>query len=468
MLDGNSSAGRVAAALRREVRAKAPGAGLPSVRELMATHGVGPGTAQRALSELKREGLVRTQPGRGTFVAEPPPRSRVRDLGWQSVALGTHRHASEALAGLLALPPPGASVLSSGYLPDDLQPTRLLASALTRAARRPGVWDRIPVEGLEPLRAWFAADLGAGMSAREVMICPGTQAALACAFRALAPPGSAVLLESPAYVGALAAAHAAGLQVAAVPCDADGVRPELLERALRSTGARVFYGQPLHANPHGGVLAPARRAQVLALLHEHGAFMIEDDWARDLCLEGEPPPPLAAQDEHGHVVYVRSLTKPAAPGLRIGALAGHGPVASRLRAARVVEDFFVAGPLQEAALDVVTSPGWPRHLRSLTAALRARRDALLAGVDRHLPAATIPVRPRGGLHLWVRLPDGTDEDGLVRAALAAGVLVSGGRQWFPGEAPGPFLRLTYAAAPPTDLDCAARRLGEIAAPLIGP
>jgi DNA-binding transcriptional MocR family regulator len=349
--------------------------------------------------------------------------------------------------------------LSTGYLPSDLQPAGLLAGALARAARRPGVWDRIPVEGLEPLRAWFAQDLGTGMSAHDVMICPGTQSALACAFRALAPPGAPVLVESPSYVGALAAARAADLSITAVPCDADGVRPELLDDALASTGARLFYGQPLHANPHGSVLSPTRRGQVLSLLRQHGAFMIEDDWARDLSLESKPPPPLATEDDHGHVVYVRSLSKPAAPGLRIGALAARGPAAARLRAARVVEDFFVAGPLQEAALEIVTSPAWRRHLGNLQDTLGLRRDALVASAQRHLPGAAIPVIPRGGLHLWLQLPHGTDDEELAQSALRAGVLVSAGRHWFPTEAPGPFLRLTYAAARPAELELAARKLG---------
>jgi DNA-binding transcriptional MocR family regulator len=308
------------------------------------------------------------------------------------------------------------------------------------------------------LRAWFAQDLGAGMSAHDVIICPGTQAGLACAFRALAPPGASVLVESPSYIGAFAAARAADLNITAVPCDADGVRPELLDDALRSTGARLFYGQPLYANPHGSVLSPTRRGQILSLLHQHGAFMIEDDWARDLSLERKPPTPLATEDDHGHIVYVRSLSKPAAPGLRIGALAARGPAAARLRAARVVEDFFVAGPLQDAALEVVTSPAWRRHLRSLAATLRLRRDALVASVERHLPAAVIPIIPRGGLHLWIQLSKGTDDEELAQMALRAGVLVSAGRHWFPTEPPGSFLRLTYAAAQPAELEAATQKL----------
>lgn len=431
------------------------------MRELMSRHRAGPGTVQQALAQLKREGLVTARPGQGTFVAERPLPSSPRDPSWQSVALGPPRGFSRPLAELVSLPPPGVLSLSSGYLPADLQPVTLLRDALIRAARRPGIWDRLPVEGLEPLRAWFAQDLGIGMSPDDVMITPGTQAALACAFRALAEPGAAVLVESPAYLGALAGARAADLRITPVPCDAEGLRPDLLEEALARTGSRLLYCQPLYANPHGAVLAPSRRGDILTLLQQHGAFMIEDDWARDLSIAEHAPAPLAATDDHGHVVYVRSLTKPAAPGLRIGGLAARGPAAERLRAARVVDDFFVAGPLQEAALEIVGSPGWQRHLKRLRGELRRRRDALLEGLSRHLSAVSVPDVPDGGLHVWVRLRDGTDDDAVARSALRAGVLVSAGRQWFPSEPDGSFLRLTFASLDPADLDAAVRRLAEL-------
>src|SRR5436305_1615938 len=83
--------------------------------------------------------------------------------------------------------------------------------------------------------------------------------------------------------------------------------------------------------------------------------------------------------------------------------AGRGAAGARLRAARQLDDFFVAGPLQQAALEFVTAPAWTRHRRTLRTALRARREALLAALARHLPEVTVPMVPRGGLHLWVRL-----------------------------------------------------------------
>ena len=165
-----------------------------------------------------------------------------------------------------------------------------------------------------------------------------------------------------------------------VPADAHGVRPALLADALERSGARLAYLQPTYANPTGALLDAERRQAVHEVAAAAGAFVIEDDWAHDLDLDGTAPAPLVASDDDGHVVYLRSLTKAAAPGLRLAAVAARGQAGARLRAARVVDDFFVSGVLQEAALDLLSSPAWARHLRALHRALRSRRDALAAAV----------------------------------------------------------------------------------------
>lgn len=454
---------RVAVALRQLAGSLPENARLPSVRQLMREHGASPVTVQRAISQLAAEGLVVPRPGAGTFVARRAPlRDRAEpDLGWQEVALGGPRADSAALLELLAIPPGGALRLSSGYLDPALMPTAALAASLARAGRRPGAWERIPVEGVDTLRQWFAGEAGPRYGTHDVVVTPGGQAALMTALRALAPPDGIVLVESPTYRGVLAAAHAAGLRPFPVPSDAHGVRPDHLAQALHRTRARLIYLQPLHANPHGATLAPDRREEVLAAAGRAGAFVIDDDWARGMTFEGTEPAPLTADDVDGHVVHVRSLSKSASPGLRVAAVAARGPAGARLRAARVVEDLFVSAPLQHAALDLVSSPGWQRHLRALRAGLKDRRDALVDAVRRHLGDEAIEHVPRGGLHLWVRLPAGADERTVVAAAAREGVVVSGGREGFAADPTGPHLRLTFGGAPPEELAEGVRRLAGV-------
>ncbi|MCI4065145.1 winged helix-turn-helix domain-containing protein [Micromonospora sp. R77] len=146
MGDGNA-ADPVVQELRRLVGAAAPGARLPSVRELTARHHASPVTVAAAMRQLVAEGLIETRSGRGTFVAARPAARRTPDLSWQTVALGPRRPGEEEMQALLALPPSGAIPLSGGYLDPDLQPAAALGAALARAARQPASWQRGPVEG---------------------------------------------------------------------------------------------------------------------------------------------------------------------------------------------------------------------------------------------------------------------------------------------------------------------------------
>ena len=451
-----SSVGELANRLRQELNRYSPGGKLPSSRVLVERYRVSPVTVSRALAQLAAEGLVVTRPGAGAYRAGPRPTSTpAGDTSWQEVALSADGAAdlvprtvnASGVVISLAAPPPGVIEFNGGYLHPSLQPERAMAAALSRAGRRPGAWGRPHLDGLPELREWFARGIGGAVTAAEVLITAGGQAALTTALRALAPPGAPVLVESPTYPGMLAIARAAGLRPVPVPVDADGVRPPLLADAFRATGARVFVCQPLFQNPTGAVLAPERRAEVLRIAREAGAFVIEDDFVRRLVHEDAAPlpRPLAAEDPDGVVVHVGSLTKATSPSFRVSALAARGPVLERLRAIQIVDTFFVPRPLQEAALELVGSPAWPRHLRALSTELRVRRDAMTSALLTILPQLSLPHIPSGGYHLWLRLPDGTDEDALVAAALRAGVAITPGRPYFSAEPPAAHVRLSFAA-----------------------
>ncbi|MFF3913636.1 PLP-dependent aminotransferase family protein [Streptomyces sp. NPDC001852] len=456
----SSSAAELAEQLRRELDRYSPGGKLPSSRALVERFRVSPVTVSRALAQLAAEGLVVTRPGAGAFRARPhSAQTPAGDTSWQAVALSADGAAelvprtvdASGVTVSLAAPPPGVLEFNGGYLHPSLQPERAMAAALARAGRRPGAWGRPPLEGLPELREWFARGIGGAVTAAEVLIAAGGQSALATALRALAQPGAPVLVESPTYPGMLALARAAGLRPVPVPVDPDGVRPELLADAFRASGARVFVCQPLFQNPTGAVLAPGRRAEVLRIAREAGAFVIEDDFVRRLVHAdaGPLPRPLAADDPDGVVVHVGSLTKATSPSFRVSALAARGPVLERLRAIQVVDSFFVPRPLQEAALELVGSPAWPRHLRTLSAELKTRRDAMTAALALHLPELALPHIPSGGYHLWLRLPEGTDESALTAAGLRAGVALTPGRPYFSAEPPAAHLRLSFAAVADT-------------------
>ena len=214
----------------------------------------------------------------------------------------------------------------------------------------------------------------------------------------------------------------------------------------------------MFANPHGATLALERRAAVLEAVRAAGAFLIEDDAFRDLALCAPP----RRRRCSARTPTATSSTSARSPSRRRPGCGSRRdrarPGAARLRAARIVEDLFVAGPLQEAALELVGTPGLARApaaaaraccasaaTRSPRRSARVRRVALAGRRDEPVgPAAT-----------------GSDDRELAQRAAAAGVIVSPGRPFFAAEPPGPFLRLTFASEPPERLAEGARRLAEL-------
>ncbi|BCF86672.1 putative transcriptional regulator, GntR family protein (plasmid) [Rhodococcus qingshengii] len=431
---------------------------LPSVRELSKQYGASPLTISQAIASLAATGAVRAEPGRGTFVASGL-RQVDPDYSWQSGTLGRPRVDAVRSSRLGAYGSADDIQLSWGYLAPELQPLDELRTLGGRAARSSRAWSMAPAHGLPDLRRVFAAELGAEQG--DVVVVPGGQQALVFAMRTLGEPGSVILTESPTYPGAILASQTAGMEMVSIPSDSDGILPHKLAEALERTRSKMIYLQPGCANPTGTTLPNNRRSEVLALAKQHGAFVLEDDWARHLSLANAPAPSLFSKDVDGHVVSILTLTKVLSPGLRIGALVARGPAGARLRNARIAEDMCVPPLMQEIALGMLTSPAWNRHLRRLRSALLERRDVMVHEVTQQLPDARIPGVPKGGIHLWVKLPEGADPTRLVESAQEAGVLVGNGGHFFVDEAPGCFIRLSYGAASIPQISEGIRRLAKL-------
>jgi DNA-binding transcriptional MocR family regulator len=288
------------------------------------------------------------------------------------------------------------------------------------------------------------------------------QSAIDSVFRSFARPGESILIEEPSYPGAIAAATFAGLNVVPIPTDQYGMRTDLMENAIERTGARLAFVQPRYANPTGAVLSGERRAQLLEIAQKRGMFVLEDDWVRDLDLGPKSPPPLIQQDAHGHVLYLRSLSKTTAPGMRIGAVVARGPAAERLRAVRVITDFFATPLLQATVVELFEDRGWERHLQHMRAELRVRRDVLVRELSQRVPELTFVV-PDGGVALWVKLPSTLNESAFVAECRGRGVRIGSGRAYWLSEPPSGYVRVSFASTNPAGLREAAIRISDSAA-----
>lgn len=474
MNDGSTV--RLVTALEKWISSAAPGAKLPSSREIVLEHAVSPNTVQKAIRTLVMRGVVETRPGIGTFVRTIRS-AQAGDYSWQTAALGAARLRSDAAPAALRPTSNDVIALHAGYPAGDLLPDSLVRSAYARASRGYAVEDRPPPAGLPELQAWFADELAQATPAsisppgsKDVVVVPGSQSGLNAAFRALVGWGQPLLVESPTYWGALLAAERCGVRIIPIPSGPHGPDPDDVDRAFSATGARAFYAQPNFANPTGAQWEVGKVAAVLDTVRRHGAFLIEDDWAHDFAIDSDAVP-IATRDDTGHVVYLRSLTKSVSPAVRIAALIARGPARERLLLDTQAEYMYVSGLLQGVALDVVTQPAWRSHRKRLRFQLEQRRNALVEALRREAPEVRLDLVPRGGLNLWARLPDAVDASDFALQCRDRGVAIAPGSEWFPAEPPGQFVRLNYSGPNPAGFEQGARVIGdllrEIASPATG-
>jgi GntR family transcriptional regulator/MocR family aminotransferase len=434
------------------VRGRLPvGSRLPATRILAADLAVSRGVVVDAYQRLVDEGLARARTGAGTVVT----------------ALGSPRASRAARpapdAPELRLPlatPAGIDLDLSPGVPDLaafpraawLRAERAVLAGATGADLGYGDPAGSPRLRSE-LAGWLARNRKVDAGVDDIMIVNGVAQALALLAQVL-PAGGAVAVEDPGSRGARDQLEHWGRRCVSVPVDEQGMKIDDLTR----TGVDVAVLTPAHQFPTGVVLSPRRR---LALLDwaAHGGLIIEDDYDAEHRYDRAPVAALqpSAPDL---VAYTGSTSKSLAPGMRLGWLVAPSRLRADLIAAKHASDLGNPGLPQLVLAHLLASGGYERHLRAVRTRQRIRRDALLAGLREHLPAARVE-GVAAGLHLLITLPqlDGeVDDVELAQRIGDAGVLVHP-LSWHRHRPGPPGLVLGYAAHTPDRLLEAARRLG---------
>lgn len=323
-----------------------------------------------------------------------------------------------------------------------------------------------PSEGIAPLREWVAAHLraqGVPAEASRVLITSGSQQGLDLLGRVLIDPDSTVLVERPSYLGALQAFAHYGPRFALLDDDEHGALPPAF--ALRGS-ARLAYLQPNFRNPTGQTMSAARRVAWADALHGSDMAVLEDDPYGELWFDAPPPAPLARLLP-GQTISLGTFSKVLAPGLRLGFVHAPQAVFDKLLLARQAADLHTSSLAQRVVLHALLDGVLTEQAPRLRQIYRKRRDALLAGLDRHMPAGVRWNRPAGGMFVWLELPPALDAAALLPLAVAQRVAyVPGSAFHAAGRAPRNTLRLSFATASPEQLEQAAARLGAVFAQAI--
>lgn len=328
-------------------------------------------------------------------------------------------------------------------------------------------------EGYPPLREWVGGHLGrtVGMKAdaAQILITAGSQQALDLIAKVLVNPGDIILVENPAYLGALQAFRAYQARIVALASDEQGIRTDRLDKFLRESPARrrpkFLYLVTNFQNPTGITTSAQRRREVVALAAEFGLPVLEDDPYGRLRYSGDEAPALAATPGARGCLYLGTSSKILAPGLRVAWLVvSDSELYQKLLFAKQASDLHTSSFCQRLVWRFLQAPGaLQAHLDRLRTAYANRRDAMLAALERHLPAGCSWTRPEGGLFLWVRLPRSIDASQILNAAAAEKVAFVPGAPFWVGRPDHSTLRLNFSNASEEKINLGIQRLGRVIA-----
>jgi 2-aminoadipate transaminase len=312
---------------------------------------------------------------------------------------------------------------------------------------------------LRRLIAQRLTERGLETGADDLLITSGSQQALTLVASVLLEPGDRVLVEEPSYLAALQCFALAGAEAIPVPCDDDGLDPEALESLIAQHRPTLLYTVPTFHNPTGRTLPAQRRLALAEVAERTGLWIVEDDPYGELRYSGEALPAVASlPPAHGRTLAVSTLSKIAAPGLRIGWVRAPQMLLRTLTIAKQAADLHSSTVDQAAAARWLATADLAGHIERLRAEYGARRDALLSGLAAALPPGSTHNRPDGGMFVWARLPDGWDAGALLPRALDRDVAYVPGAPFFSGPPDVATLRLSFTAHGPEEIALGLDRL----------
>jgi 2-aminoadipate transaminase len=290
-------------------------------------------------------------------------------------------------------------------------------------------------QGYRPLREFLVAklkrDAGISCTADEILITSGSLQAIDLVNGVLLARGDTVIIEQETYQGSLTRLARLGVKTVGIPLDGEGMRMDALASALddlarRGIRAKYIYTIPTVQNPTGTIMGEQRRIELLRLAEAHGVPIFEDDCYADLIWDGRRPPALYAMSKRGGVIHIGSFSKSIAPALRVGYIVAGWDVLSRMLALKTDAG---SGALEQMVLAEFCAAHFTDHVPRLTRGLRVKLETLMEALAEQFGTSAEFDDPKGGIFLWVKLPDAVDTQKLAQASLASGVAINPGPDW---------------------------------------
>lgn len=392
----------------------------------------------------------------------------------QRYALRTRRMQSSVVRELLKLTEKPNLISFAGGLPaPEIFPVEEFREAAERVLMQSGPQSLqySTTEGCPRLREMIArhtARYGIIIQPENILITSGSQQALDLIGKVFLNYGDRIAVERPTYLGALQAWNAYQAQFLGVAMDDEGMQTDELESVLRS-GPKFLYALPNFQNPTGVTMSLKRREILIDMADHFGVPIIEDDPYGQLRYDGEHLPSLNVLDARardgkpfsGNVIYLSTFSKILAPGLRLAWVVAPAEVIQKLVQAKQGTDLHTGTFVQMVAYEIARGGFLDKHVQHIRSVYGARRDAILAALQRHMPAGVRWTKPQGGLFIWAVLPEYLNATDLLKEAIDELVAFVPGTPFYDDGSGQNTMRLNFSNATPEKIEEGMARLGVV-------
>ncbi|MGA3598790.1 PLP-dependent aminotransferase family protein [Lysinibacillus agricola] len=436
---------------------------LPSERYLASALSLNRSTVVNAYDELESMGLIERNRGSGTTISKDiwgitkkriPSWNRYIEAGsFLPSQPVTQKIRKEAVEHKLIN-------LASGELSEELFPKSFLSEITSTRSFIGSLGYDHPL-GNEILRNTLTKHVkksrGIETNPSSILITSGAQQALHLIVQCLLKPGDAIAIEDPSYNYNLPIFKSAGIKIHYLPVDKDGMNPEDLLSLYKKHRIKMIFLNPYFQNPTGSLLNKKKKEAILDISSKFGIPVVEDDPYSLTAFSGDKISTLKSMDRNGNVLYISSLSKIVASGLRIGWIIGPTSVIERLSDAKQQVDFGHSSYTQWIANDFLESENFHIHIKSLIKELEKRRDKIIKSLDTYLKDQVEYSIPQGGIHIWCQILKNYNEIQLLEESIKRGVI------YVPGSTLGSkdgFVRFTFAKEDEDSIDEGIKRFAE--------
>ena len=444
---------------------------LPPTRELAGQLGVNRTTVSAAYALLEENGQIDGQVGRGSFIAGDRRPATAGGRDWDAVLPPLE------VPALTASRPIEVSFASSRPAHEQfpLPEFRRLAKEVIDSPEAPDILQLGSSLGYPRFRKFLleqGVSAGIARATDDLIVTNGCQQALDLLARIFFVPGggmtegNAVAIEDPVYHGLLRVFARTGAEIVGISLDEGGMIPEALEQVLVRHRPRLLVVTPSFQNPTGTTLPLERRQRIIALAARYGCVLVENDIYSELRYAGKPLPTLKQLDTSGNTILLRSFSKVAFPGLRVGWIIAPRPVIARLAEAKEISDLHSDQLSQAVLLRFAQSSDSRRYLERVCTAGEERLQAALESCARYLPEGAKFTRPEGGMSLWIELPAPLTSAAVLEESEFRGVTFLPGKHFSMRRAHARALRISFGGLRPAEITRGIRIIAEAAQQLL--